>query len=66
MNIDQSLTIDTNALTNLKMESTHELAIIASAGQGGGALITPITQVRLMTQVDHGQYHCHQVIQLLT
>ena len=36
MNIDQSLTIDTNALTNLKTESTHELAIIASAGQGGG------------------------------
>ncbi len=41
MNIEQSLTIDTNTLNNLKMESSHELAIIASAGQGGGALITP-------------------------
>ena len=41
MNVDDSMTIDAALYTNLRLESSHELAILGSAGQGGAALITP-------------------------
>ena len=41
MNVDDSTTIDAALYANLRLESSHELAILGSAGQGGAALITP-------------------------
>ena len=41
MNVDDSVTIDAALYANLRLESSHELAILGSAGQGGAALITP-------------------------
>lgn len=41
MNIDESINIDTSIMTDLVLESSHELTILASSGQGGGVLVTP-------------------------
>ena len=41
MNIDESINIDTSLISDLVLESSHELTILASSGQGGGVLVTP-------------------------
>ena len=41
MNIDQSINFDTSTMTDLVLESSHELTILASSGQGGAVLVTP-------------------------
>ena len=41
MNIDQSINFDTSTMTDLVLESSHELTIVASSGQGGAVLVTP-------------------------
>ena len=41
MNIDQSINIDVSTMVDLVLESSHELTILASSGQGGGVLVTP-------------------------
>ena len=41
MNIDESINIDTSIMADLVLESSHELTILASSGQGGGVLVTP-------------------------
>ena len=41
MNIDESINIDTSLISDLVLESSHELTILASSGQGGSVLVTP-------------------------
>ena len=41
MNVDQSINIDTSTITDLVIESSHELSILGSSGLGGGVLVTP-------------------------
>ena len=41
MNVDQSINIDTSTVTDLVIESSHELSILGSSGLGGGVLVTP-------------------------
>ena len=41
MNVDQSINIDASTITDLVLESSHELTILGSSGLGGGVLVTP-------------------------
>ena len=41
MNVDDTITIDANSISDLRIESSHELTLLASSGQGGAAMITP-------------------------
>ena len=41
MNVDQSINIDAGTITDLVLESSHELTILGSSGLGGGVLVTP-------------------------
>ena len=41
MNVDDTITIDASSISDLRIESSHELMVLASSGQGGAAMITP-------------------------
>ena len=41
MNVDESVNLDSTPYTDLRLESSHELVILASSGLGGASFITP-------------------------
>ncbi len=41
MNVDESAIIDVTQYNQLRLESTHELVVFGSSGQGGATMVTP-------------------------
>ena len=47
MNVDESANVDSTLYTDLRLESSHELVILASSGLGGASFITPDNPSRI-------------------